>query len=108
MISRRGILGGLLAGLAAPAIIRTPGLLMAVKPMPPEGFLVRDFLTEVTGFGLPPLKIEGQTQAYDHVAYEIGYTVQRDAVLGSYGRPLTEAERTAFDRLLFRSMERIV
>lgn len=32
MISRRGMLGGLLIGLAAPAIIRTPGLLMRVKP----------------------------------------------------------------------------
>lgn len=35
LIRRRGFLGGLLAGgvlLAAPAIIRTPGLLMPVKP----------------------------------------------------------------------------
>lgn len=33
MISRRGMLGGLLAGLAAPAIIRTPGLLMPIRPV---------------------------------------------------------------------------
>ena len=32
MLARRGFLGAL---LAAPAIIRTPGLLMAVKPPPP-------------------------------------------------------------------------
>jgi hypothetical protein len=30
-ISRRGFLGGIVAALAAPAIIRTPGLLMPVK-----------------------------------------------------------------------------
>ncbi len=31
MIARRSLIGGLLAGLAAPAVIRTPGLLMPVK-----------------------------------------------------------------------------
>lgn len=31
-LSRRGLLGGLLVALAAPAIIRTPGLLMPVTP----------------------------------------------------------------------------
>ena len=36
MIGRRGVLGGLLASaLAAPAVIRTPGLLMPVKPVRP-------------------------------------------------------------------------
>lgn len=34
MITRRGALGGLLGLLAAPAIIRTPGLLMPVKAAP--------------------------------------------------------------------------
>lgn len=33
-MNRRGLLGGLIAALATPAIIRTPGLLMAVKPLP--------------------------------------------------------------------------
>lgn len=33
MISRRGLLGGLFA-ITAPAIIRTPGLLMPVRPIP--------------------------------------------------------------------------
>lgn len=32
MLGRRGLLGGL-AALAAPAIVRTPGLLMAVRPV---------------------------------------------------------------------------
>jgi hypothetical protein len=38
MIARRGFFGGLGALLAAPAIIRSPGLLMPVKPVfvPPE------------------------------------------------------------------------
>lgn len=30
-MNRRGFLGGMLVGLAAPAIIRTPGLLMPIK-----------------------------------------------------------------------------
>lgn len=33
-MNRRGFLGGLLTALAAPAIIRTPGLLMAVRAVP--------------------------------------------------------------------------
>ncbi len=32
-LSRRSLFGGLLATLAAPAIVRTPGLLMPVNPM---------------------------------------------------------------------------
>ena len=34
MIRRRSLIAGLGALLAAPAIIRTPGLLMKVKPLP--------------------------------------------------------------------------
>jgi hypothetical protein len=33
LLARRGLIGGTLALLAAPAIIRTPGLLMPVRPM---------------------------------------------------------------------------
>lgn len=33
MITRRGFLGGIIAACAAPPIIRTPGLLMPVKPL---------------------------------------------------------------------------
>jgi|SRR5580700_4923208 hypothetical protein len=32
-MNRRGFLGSLLASLAAPAIIRTPGLLMPIRPL---------------------------------------------------------------------------
>jgi hypothetical protein len=32
-VNRRGFLGGLLVALAAPVVIRTPGLLMPVKPL---------------------------------------------------------------------------
>ena len=35
MLQRRGFLGALAATLCAPAIIRTPGLLMPVRPLPP-------------------------------------------------------------------------
>lgn len=40
MIARRSLIGGLLAGLAAPAIVRTPGLLMSVRvpKLPPAAF----------------------------------------------------------------------
>lgn len=31
-VSRRGFLAGIIAACAAPAIIRTPGLIMPVKP----------------------------------------------------------------------------
>ena len=37
MISRRGLLGSLAVALAAPAIIRSPGLLMPVKPLQSDG-----------------------------------------------------------------------
>jgi hypothetical protein len=33
MISRRGLITGLIALVAAPAIIRTPGLLMPIRPL---------------------------------------------------------------------------
>ena len=43
-LSRRGLLGGMLAALAAPAIIRTPGLLMPVRPLV-RGHWSGEFLT---------------------------------------------------------------
>jgi hypothetical protein len=65
MIARRGFLGGLLAALAAPAIIRTPGLLMPVKALPesvqytgfysslPTGMVTRE-LIEITRRAVVP------------------------------------------------------
>jgi hypothetical protein len=45
MLSRRSFAAGLFAALAAPAIIRTPGLLMPVKPVliPPPAFVREPF-----------------------------------------------------------------
>ena len=39
MLNRRALFGGLLATLAAPAIIRTPGLLMQVKAVKPTDYM---------------------------------------------------------------------
>ena len=45
-MNRRGFLGGLI-GLAAPTIIRTPGLLMPIRSLQlGDSFLVRDYLTD--------------------------------------------------------------
>jgi hypothetical protein len=54
VIARRGFLGGL---LFAPAIIRTPGLLMPVKSMP----------RPVRYLPLPPLRLEGTSIEYDNL-----------------------------------------
>lgn len=54
-MNRRGFLGGLFSSLAAPAIIRTPGLLMAISPP----------LRVFRGFGLAPLKFEGASIPFD-------------------------------------------
>ena len=51
MISRRGLLTGLLSTLAAPAIIRTPGLLMPVRrivPVSPQWQIV-EMLAQANG-----------------------------------------------------------
>lgn len=62
-MNRRGFLGGLLA-LAAPAIIRTPGLLMPIKAQ--SGWCsVKEILPGVF-FPLPPLKQEGALVAFDN------------------------------------------
>ncbi len=47
MIGRRGFLAGLAVALAAPAIIRTPGLLMPVKP-PLDDFSTNNLLVRAT------------------------------------------------------------
>lgn len=64
---RRGFLGGLLA-LAAPAIIRTPGLLMPVKQFDSGMRLLTNcgVWEALHPFGLPPLKQEGALVAFDN------------------------------------------
>ena len=47
--SRRTLLGGLLATLAAPAIIRTPGLLMPVRVVRPM-FTLDDWVSRAGGY----------------------------------------------------------
>ncbi len=58
MIRRRSLIAGLGALFAAPAIIRTPGLLMKVKPviLAPEEFL-RDYAGEPIFPAFPPIPI---------------------------------------------------
>ena len=52
-LTRRGVLGGLLASaLAAPAVIRTPGLLMPVKRAP-ETFTWSGFYTRIPYAQMP-------------------------------------------------------
>ena len=47
--SRRTLLGGLLATLAAPAIIRTPGLLMPVRVVRPKTSAQVQFFSQLQG-----------------------------------------------------------
>lgn len=66
MLKRRSLLGGLLGVLAAPAIVRTPGILMPIRPAKPE---------PIHGLGLAPLKVEGAETDFDTanlrvIAYE--------------------------------------
>ena len=42
-LSRRGMIGGLAAVIAAPAVIRTPGLLMPIKPFRSRSITLLEF-----------------------------------------------------------------
>ena len=53
-LSRRGFFGGVLATLAAPAIIRTPGLLMPVKPVLIRRTPEADYIEATMNAGLIP------------------------------------------------------
>lgn len=74
MISRRALFGGLI-GLAAPAIIRTPGLLMSIKP-----------------------------QRLEYRTFEIGYSIQADGRLIDFSQQSPES-REAMSRWLFACMQ---
>lgn len=54
MIPRRGLMAGLGALLAAPAIIRTPGLLMPVKPPPLAAGVDWTFFRDAPNVHFPP------------------------------------------------------
>ena len=64
--SRRGLFGGAFAALAAPAIIRTPGLLMPVKRL-----LSANEVIPLRYLGLSALKVEGASTAFDNSGYLI-------------------------------------
>jgi hypothetical protein len=70
-MNRRGFLGSLITALAAPAIIRTPGLLMAVKPLP---FDLDEMVVRATEryLPLPQLRIEGDHVAFDRLPFPAG------------------------------------
>jgi hypothetical protein len=57
-LSRRSIFGGFLAVIAAPAIIRTPGLLMPIRPVKPP-------LPQIVSFPWVPWKAEGDLYSFD-------------------------------------------
>lgn len=59
MLTRRGLLRGLGAVLAAPAIVRASSL-MAISQVPET-----DWVFTAGGFPLPPLKVEGGAVAFD-------------------------------------------
>lgn len=69
MIRRRGFLAGFAVALAAPAIIRSPGILMPIKPLR---------LNRI--FELPPMKAEGSRVIFDEngikwISLTVGYAV---------------------------------
>lgn len=66
MISRRGFITGLASALAAPAIIRTPGLLMPIRAMVPAAAL------SVT-----------VVEKYIHEAHALGYSITVDSIIAN-------------------------
>lgn len=79
MLRRRGFLGGMLAALAAPAIIRTPGLLMPVKPVWTYkeyalGYSIERVAVEDADFTTENMRVK----CYER--FEFGFTDQRVVV----------------------------
>lgn len=71
MIQRRGFLAGLGALLAAPAIIRTPGLLMPVRPVLEPVWFGVDWASTATHYrSMALFDAEGRLMAY-HESAEI-------------------------------------
>lgn len=66
-LSRRGLLAGMIAACAAPAIIRTPGLIMPVKPILPSVNISHEYNAYSRSF-----LVRG-TAEYNGSRYGIGY-----------------------------------
>lgn len=82
MLSRRGLLAGLGAALAAPAIIRTPGLLMPVKLLrlgPPAGVFY------VYGFDAGGNFVKEVIRFTDRDRFALGHTIFRKVTLVEEG-----------------------
>lgn len=57
MINRRSVITGLAAAFAAPAIIRTPGILMPIKPLLlPEQVIIPVDVAVIPNIGLPKIR----------------------------------------------------
>lgn len=103
MISRRGFIGAL---LAAPAIIRSPGLLMPIKPV------IESLWEECLVAFDPALGPDATTIGlYQYQTYSIGYVILNDDVERGLSaeqiKELVKAQSERYDRLLARSMRPI-
>lgn len=116
-ITRRGLLTGIIAAAAAPAIIRTPGLLMPIRPLIPtwDGWLnikVMRVTRGVARYGLgdyvgldepaPPLGVIGENCNIQDLEAMVGngdWCVEFCSPVGSPGR----ATRTALFGAIVRS-----
>jgi len=89
MIPRRGLLAGLGALLAAPAIIRTPGLLMPVKP-------VRELVLAGLDWGAEPAQLITYVQTMSRKEFNARYVaIDEFATISNEAwHSLSERERT--------------
>ena len=81
--SRRSLLGGLLATLATPAIIRTPGLLMPVRVVRPM-FTLDDWARMMPPVAMPGAYIKSRPYIDMHIPLGVlgGLTVAEFAASG--------------------------
>ena len=81
--SRRTLLGGMLATLAAPAIIRTPGLLMPVRVVRPM-FTIHDWARMMLPVAMPDAYIKNRPHIDMHICLGVlgGLTIAEFAASG--------------------------
>lgn len=73
-LSRRGLLAGIIAAAAAPVIIRTPGLLMPIKPLR-QGRFTREELEHAMAAAFE-FYTRGSRPWTPYSAYELGDVVE--------------------------------